>query len=96
MGEKENLSLESLCTGMMNLLSYNGEETIVHCDFGHNRSRLVCEFATFAKTGKWIVDNESAGLDGCTSMTKYNLKKGYLPSLKLVEQAIILHYQKIL
>lgn len=88
MGENEELDLELLCKAMVMLLSYQGEETIVHCDFGNNRSRLVCEFSTFAKTGRWINDETSVGLGGCPNKTEYNIKNGNLPDIKVIEQKI--------
>lgn len=89
MGENHDLDIALICQAMKTLLSYNGEDTIIHCDFGNNRSRLVCEFALYAKTGVWLTDEDSAGLDGCLNKTEYNIKHGYLPEIRIVEQTIL-------
>lgn len=88
MDENEKLDINLICKAMKTLLSYDGEETIIHCEMGNNRSRLVCEFALYAKTGKWMDDDLSVGLGGCKNMTVYNIKRGYLPELEVVEKMI--------
>lgn len=87
-GENRELDVEQICKAMKELLSYNGEDTIVHCDYGNNRSRLVCEFAHYAMTGVWINDELSVGLNGCHNKTDDNIKRGFLPDLKIVEDII--------
>lgn len=42
----------------------------------------------FAKSGKWIAVELSAGLDGCPNKTAYNIKHCYLPELTEFEQVI--------
>jgi len=88
-GEHEELDIHKICKAMKVLLSYNGEETIIHCDLGNNRSRLVCEFALFAINRKWMVDELSTGLDGCINKTFFNIKRGYLPE---IEKVVLLQF----
>lgn len=86
--ENEKLNIDSLIIVMLRLLSYKGEETIVHCLLGNNRSRLVCEFATYAETGEWPEYKDEVGLEGCKNRTFYNIKKGFLPEIGIVESMI--------
>lgn len=46
MAENKDLDINLICRAVNILRSYKGEETIVHCDCGSNRSRLVCEFVS--------------------------------------------------
>lgn len=52
------MSAERICEAVKLLLKYdrNDERTIVHCDFGNNRSRTVIEAFYYAKFGEHFRD----------------------------------------
>lgn len=59
-----------------------GEKTVVHCDFGNNRSRTMVEALYYMLRGEQFQDEYK----GEVNHLAYNCKTGHLPPLEEVER----------
>ena len=85
--EVNDIGWENIKKSIETLLKYDNESkrTIVHCDYGQHRSRLVVEAFHYAKFGKHLTD----AYKGYDNHLIYDCRSGYLPSLEEVEACLI-------